>query len=140
MMILMISLITMNEEKQAKRDALEKLGYTLQKKLKKWQSIRRWERGPDFVNFGSDRKGSPVDMDDAIKYIARVCEEETIKAYDKSKKGLAIRSLDAQKEEAENALYSGGSMEAVRQYLHQIFNTAGIQDRVAKKLLAISAK
>ena len=79
-------------------------------------------------------------MDEAIKYIAKVCEEETIKAYDKSKKGLAIRSLDAQKEEAENALYSGGSMEAVRHYIHEIFNTAGIQDRVAKKLLAISAK
>ena len=86
------------------------------------------------------KKGNPVNMDEAIKYIAQVCEEETIKAYDRSKKGVAIRSLDAQKEEAENALYSGGSMEAVRQYIHEIFNSAGIQDKVAKKLLAISAK
>ena len=125
--------------KQTKRDALEKLGYTLEKKLSKWQSIRRWEKRPDFVNCNTD-KGSPVNMEEAIKYIATVCEEETIKAYDKSKKGLAIRSLDAQKEEAENALYSGGSMESVRYYIHEIFNTAGIQDRVAKKLLAISAK
>ena len=125
--------------REAKRSALEKLGDTLQKKLRKWQSIRRWEKTPDFVDYRTE-KGSPVNMDDAIKYIAQVCEEETIKAYDKSKKGLAIRSLDAQKEEAENALYSGGSMEAVRQYIHEIFNTAGIQDRVAKKLLAISAK
>ena len=31
-------------------------------------------------------------------------------------------------------------MEAVRHYIHEIFNTAGIQDKVAKKLLAISAK
>jgi len=125
--------------REAKRSALEKLGDTLQKKLRKWQSIRRWEKTPDFVDYRTE-KGSPVNMDDAIKYIAQVCEEETIKAYDKSKKGLAIRSLDAQKEEAENALYSGGSMEAVRHYIHEIFNTAGIQDRVAKKLLAISAK
>ncbi len=124
--------------KQTKRDALEKLGWTLEKKLSKWQSIRRWNKEPDFVS--SAEKGSPVDMDEAIKYIAKVCEEETIKAYDRSKKGMAIRSLDAQKEEAENALYSGGSMEAVRHYIHEIFNTAGIQDRVAKKLLAISAK
>ena len=123
--------------KADKRDALEKLGNTLSKKMRKWQSIRRWKTEPSFMNYG---KASPVDMDEAIKYIAKVCEEETIKAYDKSKKGLAIRSLDAQKEEAENALYSGGSMEAVRQYIHEIFNTAGIQDRVAKKLLAISAK
>ena len=126
--------------KESKRYALEKLGTTLSKRMRKWQSIRRWETQPGFMNYGSDKKGSPVDMDDAIKYIAKVCEEETIKAYDKSKKGLAIRSLDAQKEEAENALYSGGSMEAVRHYIHEIFNTAGIQDRVAKKLLAISAK
>ena len=124
--------------KQTKRDALEKLGWTLEKKLSKWQSIRRWNKEPDFVS--SAEKGSPVDMDEAIKYIAKVCEEETIKAYDRSKKGMAIRSLDAQKEEAENALYSGGSMEAVRHYIHEIFNTAGIQDKVAKKLLAISAK
>ena len=124
--------------KQTKRDALEKLGWTLEKKLSKWQSIRRWNKEPDFVS--SAEKGSPVDMDEAIKYIAKVCEEETIKAYDRSKKGMAIRSVDAQKEEAENALYSGGSMEAVRHYIHEIFNTAGIQDRVAKKLLAISAK
>ena len=124
--------------KQTKRDALEKLGWTLEKKLSKWQSIRRWNKEPDFVS--SAEKGSPVDMDEAIKYIAKVCEEETIKADDRSKKGMAIRSLDAQKEEAENALYSGGSMEAVRHYIHEIFNTAGIQDRVAKKLLAISAK
>ena len=123
--------------KADKRDALEKLGNTLSKKMRKWQSIRRWKTEPSFMNYG---KASPVDMDEAIKYIAKVCEEETIKAYDKSKKGLAIRSLDAQKEEAENALYSGGSMEAVRHYIHEIFNTAGIQDRVAKKLLAISAK
>ena len=126
--------------KADKRDALEKLGNTLSKKMRKWQSIRRWETEPSFMNYGNDRKGSPVDMDEALKYIATVCEEETIKAYDKSKKGLAIRSLDAQKEEAENALYSGGSMEAVRHYIHEIFNSAGIQDRVAKKLLAISAK
>ena len=123
--------------KNDKRDALEKLGNTLQKKLRKWQSIRRWEKQPDFINWNDGKKGNPVNMDEAIKYIAQVCEEETIKAYDRSKKGVAIRSLDAQKEEAENALYSGGSMEAVRQYIHEIFNTAGIQDKVAKKLLVI---
>ena len=124
--------------KQAKRDALEKLGNQLSKKMRKWQSIRRWEKEPDFMNFGNDRKGSPVNMDEAVKYIAKVCEEETIKAYDRSKKGQAIRNLDAQKEEAENALYSGGSMVDVRQYIHNIFNTAGIADRVAKSLLMLS--
>ena len=54
-------------------------------------------------------------------------------------KDVLVNSLlDAQKEEAENALYSGGSMVNVRQYIHNIFNTAGIADRVAKSLLMLS--
>ena len=124
--------------KATKKSELYKLGLTLQKKMSKWQSIRRWEKEPNFITHNAERNELPVDMDDAIKYIATVCEEETIKAYDRSKKGIAIRSLDAQKEEAENALYSGGSMVDVRQYIHNIFNTAGIADRVAKSLLMLS--
>jgi len=124
--------------KETKKNELYKLGLTLQKKMSKWQSIRRWDNRPSFISHNADRNESPIDMDDAIKYIAKVCEEETIKAYDRSKKGQAIRNLDAQKEEAENALYSGGSMVDVRQYIHNIFNTAGIADRVAKSLLMLS--
>jgi hypothetical protein len=126
------------QRKATKKDSLYKLGSQLQKKLSKWQSIRRWEKTPDFISHNANRDQTPVDVDDAIKYIAIVCEEETIKAYDRSKKGQAIRNLDAQKEEAENALYSGGSMVDVRQYIHNIFNTAGIADRVAKSLLMLS--
>ena len=126
------------QRKATKKDSLYKLGNQLQKKLSKWQSIRRWEKSPSFITHNTERNELPVDMDDAIKYIAIVCEEETIKAYDRSKKGQAIRNLDAQKEEAENALYSGGSMVDVRQYIHNIFNTAGIADRVAKSLLMLS--
>ena len=73
--------------KQTKRASLENLGSALQKKLRKWQSIRRWEKQPDFINWNND-KNSPVDMDEAIKYIAKVCEEETIKAYDRSKRNV----------------------------------------------------
>ena len=124
--------------KATKRGELYKLGHQLQKKLTKWQCIRRWEKSPSFIAHNAERHETPIDMDDAIKYIARVCEEETIKAYDRSKKGQAIRNLDAQKEEAENALYSGGSMVDVRQYIHNIFNAAGIADRVAKSLLMLS--
>ena len=81
---------------------------------------------------------APIDVADIDKYIiTSVCEEETIKAYDRSKKGLAIRRLDAQREEAENALYSGGSMQAVRQYINSVFNQAGIADNVAKKFVIV---
>lgn len=121
-----------------KRRALLEAGEKLQKKLSKWKSVRRWEKDPDFV--GRLSSDDPVDPADIDKYIMKVCEEETIKAYDRSKKGLAIRRLDAQREEAENALYSGGSMQAVRQYINSVFNQAGIADNVAKNLLLLSQK
>ena len=121
-----------------KRRALLEAGEKLQKKLSKWKSVRRWEKDPDFV--GRLSSDDPVDPADIDKYITTVCEEETIKAYDRSKKGLAIRRLDAQREEAENALYSGGSMAAVRQYINSVFTQAGIADNVAKNLLFLSQK
>ena len=121
-----------------KRNRLIEAGEKLQKKLEKWRSVRRWDKYPEFVNSRADH--SPVDIADIDKFLTIVCEEETIKAYDRSKKGLAIRRLDAQREEAENALYSGGSMAAVRQYINGVFNQAGIADNVAKNLLLLSQK
>ena len=125
--------------KLLKRKLLIEAGEKLQKKLRKWQSVRRWEKHPDFVGRLTN-DDSPVDVADIDKYLTIVCEEETVKAYDRSKKGLAIRKLDAQREEAENALYSGGSMAAVRQYINSVFNQAGIADNVAKNLLMLSQK
>ena len=124
--------------KQDKRKRLVEAGERLEKKLKKWQSVRRWEKTPEFIDKRSDH--TPVDVADIDKFLTIVCEEETVKAYDRSKKGLAIRKLDAQREEAENALYSGGSMAAVRQYINSVFTQAGIADNVAKNLLMLSQK
>ena len=121
-----------------KRRALLQAGEKLEKRLSKWKSVRRWEKEPSFVGRLSSEE--PVDPADIDKYIATVCEEETVKAYDRSKKGEAIRRLDAQREEAENALYSGGSMSAVRQYISSVFGQAGIADNVAKNLLLLSQK
>ena len=121
-----------------KKRRLIEAGEKLQKKLSKWQSVRRWEKTPELVD--SRSSDAPVDVDHIDKFLTEVCEEETIKAYDRSKKGLAIRKLDAQREEAENALYSGGSMAAVRQYINSVFTQAGIADNVAKNLLMLSQK
>ena len=121
-----------------KRNRLVQAGEKLEKKLRKWQSVRRWEKTPNFVDSRADN--TPVDIADIDKYLTIVCEEETVKAYDRSKKGLAIRRLDAQREEAENALYSGGSMAAVRQYINSVFTQAGIADNIAKNLLLLSQK
>lgn len=122
-----------------KRNRLIEAGEKLQNKLEKWRSVRRWDKYPEFVN-SHKSDSSPVDVSDIDKFLTKVCEEETIKAYDRSKKGLAIRRLDAQREEAENALYSGGSMAAVRKYINGVFNQAGIADNVAKNLLLLSQK
>ena len=124
--------------KANKKKALFEAGRKLENKLTKWKSVRRWEKSPNFV--GGYSSDDPIDPADIDKYIATVCEEETVKAYDRSKKGEAIRKLDAQREEAENALYSGGSMSAVRQYISSVFGQAGIADNVAKNLLLLSQK
>ena len=72
-----------------KRKRLIEAGEKLEKKLRKWQSVRRWDKYPDFVGkvTGDD---SPVDLADIDKYLTSVCEEETVKAYDRSKKGLSL--------------------------------------------------
>ena len=112
----------------------------LEKKLNNWKSIRNWKEQADIVNDKFDNKVSPVKLVDINCYIEERCKDETRKAYDASKKGAAIRLLDSQREESENALYSGGSIQAVRQYISGIFQRAGIQDSVAKNLLMLSEK
>ena len=112
----------------------------LEKKLNNWKSIRNWKEQADIVNDKFDNKVSPNKIDEVSSYIEDRCKDETRKAYDTSKKGAAIRLLDAQREESENALYSGGSIQAVRQYISGIFQRAGIQDSVAKNLLMLSEK
>ena len=82
-------------------------GQKLEKKLETWQKIRNWKDSPDITNDKFDNKVSPVKLKDLEEYIDAMCKQETRKAYDSSKKGAAIRLLDSQREEAENALYSG---------------------------------
>ena len=122
------------------RDKCRIAGEKLEKKLNNWNQIRNWKSEADIVNDKFDNKVSPVRLDQVDSYIEARCKDETRKAYDNSKKGAAIRLLDAQREESENALYSGGSIQAVRQYISNVFNKAGIPDSVAKNLLMLSEK
>ena len=122
------------------RDKCRIAGEKLEKKLNNWNQIRNWKENADIVNDKFDNKVSPVKLDKVDSYIEARCKDETRKAYDNSKKGAAIRLLDAQREESENALYSGGSIQAVRQYISNVFNKAGIPDSVAKNLLMLSEK
>ena len=115
-------------------------GEKLEKKLNNWNQVRNWKNESNIVNDKFDNKVSPVKINEVHSYIEDRCKDETRKAYDQSKKGAAIRLLDAQREESENALYSGGSIQAVRQYISNVFNKAGIPDSVAKNLLMLSDK
>ena len=122
------------------RDKCRIAGEKLEKKLNNWNQIRNWKNEASIVNDKFDNKVSPVKLHEVDSYIEARCKDETRKAYDQSKKGAAIRLLDAQREESENALYSGGSIQAVRQYISNVFNKAGISDSVAKNLLMLSEK
>ena len=122
------------------RDKCRVAGEKLENKLNNWNQIPNWKDEADIVNDKFDNKVSPVRISEVHSYIEKRCKDETRKAYDASKKGAAIRLLDSQREEAENALYSGGSIQAVRQYISGIFRNAGIPDSVAKNLLMLSEK
>ncbi len=122
------------------RDKCRVAGEKLEKKLNNWNQVRNWKNEANIVNDKFDNKVSPVKLNEVHSYIEDRCKDETRKAYDQSKKGAAIRLLDAQREESENALYSGGSIQAVRQYISNVFNKAGIPDSVAKNLLMLSEK
>lgn len=122
------------------RDKCRVAGEKLEKKLNNWNQVRNWKNEANIVNDKFDNKVSPVKINEVHSYIEDRCKDETRKAYDQSKKGAAIRLLDAQREESENALYSGGSIQAVRQYISNVFNKAGIPDSVAKNLLMLSEK
>ena len=122
------------------RDKCRVAGEKIEKKLNNWNQVRNWKNEANIVNDKFDNKVSPVKLNEVHSYIEDRCKDETRKAYDQSKKGAAIRLLDAQREESENALYSGGSIQAVRQYISNVFNKAGIPDSVAKNLLMLSEK
>jgi len=129
---------TMQTELDHRRTLAKDAGIRLEKKMNIWKQNRRWKEDISFTRSSIDE--SPVRINAIDSFIEEVCQEEAIKAYDNSKKGIAIKQLDAQKEEAENALFSGESLPAVRQYINGIFTNAGITDNVAKNLLLLSNK
>ncbi len=129
---------TMQTELEKRRNLAIDAAIKLEKKMTIWKKNRRWKESISFTRHTNDE--SPVKINAIDSFLEEVCQEEAIKAYDNSKKGVAIKQLDAQKEEAENALFSGGSLPAVRQYINGIFTNAGIADNVAKNLLLLSSK
>ena len=102
----------------------------IEEHLDKWKNIRRWEDSPSFDSYTNDGALDSVD-----RYINKVLQEETRKAYDNSPKGKAIKELDAQRESCENALYSGSSLGSVRSYIHNVLTKAQISDSIPSQLM-----
>jgi len=99
--------------------------------MMKWANIRRWYDSPSFTSYNGER----TDLEAVDRYINKMLQHETRKAYDNSKKGKAIKELDAQRESCENALYSGSSLGSVRQYIHNVLTKAQIQDSIPNNLM-----
>jgi len=116
-----------DQKRKKVRNAIQKI----EDHLKKWANIRRWHDHPSFTRYDSER----VDIEVVDRYINKMLEHETRKAYDNSSKGKAIKELDAQRESCENALYSGSSLGSVRQYIHNVLTKAQIQDSIPNNLM-----
>ena len=93
--------------------------------------LKKWADTPSFTRYDSDR----VETEVVDRYINKMLQHETRKAYDNSNKGKAIKELDAQRESCENALYSGSSLGSVRQYIHSVLTKAQIQDSIPNNLM-----
>lgn len=116
-----------DQKRKKVRDAVQKI----EDHLRKWANIRRWHDHPNFTSYNGER----TDTEAVDRYINKMLQHETRKAYDNSNKGRAIKELDAQRESCENALYSGSSLGSVRQYIHNVLTKAQIQDSIPNNLM-----
>ena len=116
-----------DQKRKKVKDAVKRI----EDHMMKWANIRRWYDAPSFTSYNGER----TDLEAVDRYINKMLQHETRKAYDNSKKGRAIKELDAQRESCENALYSGSSLGSVRQYIHNVLTKAQIQDSIPNNLM-----
>jgi len=110
----------------------------VEKSLKKWQSIRRWDEDNDSsvkINNKSDDWFQNVNN---VKYYLREkCADETTKLIERSDKFKEKKILDVMEEEAKNILYSGQSIQDVWKYLGSTFKRANIEVQAPKAMLQL---
>ena len=111
----------------------------VEKSLKKWQSIRRWDEDNDSsvkINNKSDDWFQNVNN---VKYYLREkCADETTKLIERSDKFKEKKILDVMEEEAKNILYSGQSIQDVWKYLGSTFKRANIEVQAPKAMLQLN--
>ena len=120
------------------RGAVATAAEKVQKNLKKWQSIRRWDQDND-SSVKLDNKSDDwfQNVNNLKYYLREKCADETTKLIERSDKFKEKKILDVMEEEAKNILYSGQSIQDVWKYLGSTFKRASIEVQAPKAMLQL---
>jgi len=121
------------------RGAVATAAEKVQKNLKKWQSIRRWDQDND-SSVKLDNKSDDwfQNVNNLKYYLREKCADETTKLIERSDKFKEKKILDVMEEEAKNILYSGQSIQDVWKYLGSTFKRANIEVQAPKAMLQLN--
>ena len=120
------------------RAAVANAAQKVEKSLKKWQSIRRWDEDNDSSGKLHNKSDDWFQNVNNVKYYLREkCADETTKLIERSDKFKEKKILDVMEEEAKNILYSGQSIQDVWKYLGSTFKRANIEVQAPKAMLQL---
>jgi hypothetical protein len=120
------------------RAAVSIAAQKVEKSLKKWQSIRRWDEDNDSSGKLHNKNDDWFQNVNNLKYYLREkCADETTKLIERSDKFKEKKILDVMEEEAKNILYSGQSIQDVWKYLGSTFKRANIEVQAPKAMLQL---
>ena len=120
------------------RAAVASAAQKVEKSLKKWQSIRRWDEDNDSSGKLHNKSDDWFQNVNNLKYYLREkCADETTKLIERSDKFKEKKILDVMEEEAKNILYSGQSIQDVWKYLGSTFKRASIEVQAPKAMLQL---
>jgi hypothetical protein len=120
------------------RAAVANAAQKVEKSLKKWQSIRRWDEDNDSSGKLHNKSDDWFQNVNNVKYYLREkCADETTKLIERSDKYKEKKILDVMEEEAKNILYSGQSIQDVWKYLGSTFKRANIEVQAPKAMLQL---
>lgn len=121
------------------RGAVATAAQKVEKSLKKWQSIRRWDEDNDSSGKLHNKSDDWFQNVNNLKYYLREkCADETTKLIERSDKFKEKKILDVMEEEAKNILYSGQSIQDVWKYLGSTFKRANIEVQAPKTMLQLN--
>jgi hypothetical protein len=120
------------------RGAVANAAQKVEKSLKKWQSIRRWDEDNDSSGKLHNKSDDWFQNVNNVKYYLREkCADETTKLIERSDKYKEKKILNVMEEEAKNILYSGQSIQDVWKYLGSTFKRANIEVQAPKAMLQL---